>query len=368
MKDVYVVGAALHPVGRHYSKNIDDMAAAVLDKAIADAKADIEALYVASSTTELANKQQLLGVYILEALGLDGIPVYRVENGDGSGGSAVAAAYHALRAEEYNCVAVVGVDKPNDVLSNQQQDIYATTLDTYFERYFGFTPLSQAALMAKMYLKKYEYRYEDLAQWAVLMHNRGAANPYAYFRKPIKLEDAVNSEYVSEPLRLYDVGPLADGAAAAVLCNNRRDGVRILHVATATNPTPFNLRQDYDRLVSLEKAAEQAYTKAKIAPRDVATAEVHDSFSIFGILALEALGLARRGTAPLVVKEGNAPVNYSGGFKARGNILGATGVYQLVEVAWQLQGREFKRVDGSYGLVHSMGGVDKISTIVLMGL
>ena len=369
MKDVYVVGGALHPAGRHYDKNIDDLAAAVLDKAIADAQADIEALFVASSTAELGNKQQLLGVYVLESLGLDKIPVFRIENGDGSGGAAVVAAYHALRAEEYSCVAVVGVDKPNDVLSNQQQDIYATTLDTHFERYFGFTPLSYAALMAKMYLKKYEYKYEDLARWAVLMHAHGAGNPYAYFRRPVKLEDAVNSEVVSEPLRLYDVGPLADGAAAAVLCNNKkRDGPRILSVTTSTNAVGFNARNEYDVLYSLEEAARSALKKAGVTPRDIAAAEVHDSFSIFGALALEGLGIVKRGGALAALREGDLPVNLSGGFKARGNILGATGVYQVVELAWQLMGREFKRVEGNYGVVHSMGGVDRVSTVIVVGL
>ncbi|MCI4446369.1 MAG: thiolase family protein [Pyrobaculum sp.] len=368
MKDVFIAGAALYQAGRHYGKNIDDMAAEVLDKALTDAKADIDALFVASSTTELANKQQLLGAYILESLGLDKIPVYRVENGDGSGGAAVALAYHALRSEEHNCVAVVGVDKPNDVLSNQQQDIYATTLDTYFERYFGFTPLSYAALMAKMYLKKYEYKYEDLARWAVLMHSHGVGNPYAYFRRQVKLEDAVNSELVSEPLRLYDVGPLADGAAAVVLCNDKKEGPRILSIATSTNAMAFSSRPEYDVLYSLNEAARRAFEKAKITPRDIATAEVHDSFSIFGVLAVESLGLVKRGGALAAIKDGDLPVNLSGGFKSRGNILGATGVYQIVEVAWQLTGREFKRVDGNYGVVHSMGGVDKISTVVVVGI
>ncbi|AAL64010.1 thiolase family protein [Pyrobaculum aerophilum] len=368
MKDVYIVGGALYPAGRHYDKNLDDMAAIVLDKALTDAKTDIDAVFVASSTTELANKQQILGAYILESLGIDKVPVFRVENGDGSGSAAIALAYYALRSEEYNCVAVVGVDKPNDVLSNQQQDIYATTLDTYFERYFGFTPLSLAALMAKTYLKKYEYKYEDLARWAVLMHAHGASNPYAYFKRPIKLEDALNSELVSEPLRLYDVGPLADGAAAAVLCNNRREGPKIYSTATATNTTSFNSRGEYDVLYSLQEAARQALNKAGITPRDIATAEVHDSFSIFGVLALEGLGIVKRGGALAALREGDLPVNLSGGFKSRGNMLGATGVYQLVEVAWQLLGKEFKRVDGNYGVIHSMGGVDRISTVVVLGL
>jgi len=368
MKDVFLAGAALYQAGRHYGKNIDDMAAEILDKALSDAKADIDALFIASSTTELANKQQILGAYVLESLGLDKIPVYRVENGDGSGGAATALAYHALRSEEYNCVAVVGVDKPNDVLSNQQQDIYATTLDTYFERYFGITPLSYAALMAKIYLKKYEYKYEDLARWAVLMHSHGVGNPYAYFRRQIKLEDAVNSEIVSEPLRLYDVGPLADGAAAAVLCNGRKDGPRILSVVTSTNTRAFNLRPEYDALYSLNEAAKRAFEKTKITPKDVATAEVHDSFSIFGVLAVESLGVVRKGEALAAIRDGDLPVNLSGGFKSRGNMLGATGVYQLVEVAWQLMGREFKRVDGNYGVVHSMGGVDRVSTVVVVGI
>lgn len=368
MKDVYIVGGALYPAGRHYGKNIDDMAAEVLLKAIEDAKTDIDAVFIASSTTELANRQQILGAYMLESLGLNRIPVYRIENGDGSGGAAIAMAYNSLKAEEYSCVAVVGVDKPNDVLSNQQQDIYATTLDTYFERYFGITPLSYAAILTKIYLKKYEYKYEDLAQWPILMHKHGAGNRFAYFRREVKLDDVLNSEMVSEPLRLYDVGPLADGAAAAVMCNNKKDGPRLLSTASATYAKPFSQREEYDSLVSARYASEQAYAKAKITPRDIAAAEVHDSFSIFGVLAMESLGLAKKGGALMALKEGDMAVNYSGGLKSRGNILGATGVYQLVEITWQLMGREFKRVDGNYGLVHSMGGVDKISTVIVVGI
>jgi acetyl-CoA acetyltransferase len=365
---VYVVGAALRPAGRHYGENIDDMAAEVLGKALADAGVDIEALFVASSTTELVNRQQILGAYILESLGIDKIPAFRVECGDGSGGAAVTAAYYALASGEYGCVAVVGVDKPNDVLSNQQVDVYAAVMDTYFERYFGFTPLSHAALMAKMYLKRHGYKYEDLAAWAVLMHERGAENPYAYFRRRVKLEDVLSSEYTSEPLRLYDVAPLVDGAAAAVLCRDRRDGPRIMSVAVATNAVPFNMRSEYDTLYSLREAAARAYKAAGISPRDVAAAEVHDSFSIFGVLAVEGLGLAERGGALAALKRGGLRVNMSGGLKARGNALGATGVYQLVEVAWQLVGREFKRADGRYGVVHSMGGVDRTSAVIVVGL
>ena len=368
MKDVYIVGGAMYPAGRHYGKNIDDLAAEVLNKALSDANVDIDALFIASSTTELANKQQLLGVYILDSLGLDKIPVYRVENGDGSGGAAVVLAYQAVKSEEYNCVAVVGVDKPNDVLSNQQQDIYSTTLDTYFERFFGFTPLSQAALMAKAYLKKYEYKYEDLARWAVLMHSHGVANPYAYFRRQIKLEDALNSELVSEPLRLYDIGPLADGAAAIIICGGRKDGPKVYAASSSTSSIQFNMRSGYDMLYSVREAVQKAYSKAGIEPKDIAVAEVHDSFSILGVLALEALGLARRGEALAVLKNGDLAINISGGFKSRGNILGATGVYQVVEVAWALVGREFKKVDGNYGVVQSMGGVDKFSSIIVIGL
>lgn len=369
MVDVYLVGAALHPAGRHYDKDMDELAAQVLDRALSSAGVDVDVLFVASATAELAERQQILGAYILGKLGLDGVPVYRVENGDGSGGAAVATAYMALRSGMHRCAAVVGVDKPNDVLTNQQQDIYSTTLDTHFERYFGFTPLAQSALMARLYLKKYEYRYEDLAMWAVQMHSNGASNNYAYLRRQIRLEDVVNSEVVSDPLRLYDVGPLADGAAAAVLCAGRKEGPRIAAVASSTNAVPFNARADYDLLYSARRAAEAAYSAAGITPGDVAVAEVHDSFSILGVLAVEALGLAARGGGLAALKDGQLRVNASGGFKSRGNLLGASGVYQLVEVAWQLMGvKPFGKADGNYGVVHSMGGVDRVSTIVVMSL
>ncbi|MEZ0248756.1 MAG: thiolase family protein [Thermoproteus sp.] len=370
MQDVWINGTSMMQTGRHYGLNADEMAARVLEEALKDAGyPEIEALFVASATAEQADKQQLLGAYIASRLGLDKIATYRIENADGSGGAALMAAAMAVKSGMYNCVAVVGVDKPNDVLSNQQQDIYSTATDTVYERYFGATPAAQAAIMAKIYLNKYEYKYEDLAQWPVLMHKYGYSNTYAYMRKQAKLEDVLDSELVSDPLRLYDVGPMADGAAAAVLCN-KKGLAKILGMWTATSAVPFNSRQDYDVLYSAREAAERAYGMAGVTPRDIATAEVHDSYSILGVLATEALGLAPRGQLLASLKAGaNINVNLSGGLKSRGNVMGATGVYQTVEVVWQLLGKPpFKRVDGSIGVVHSMGGVDKSSTVVVLGL
>ncbi|MFB6490998.1 MAG: thiolase family protein [Thermoproteus sp. AZ2] len=370
MIDVWINGAAMMQTGRHYSLNIDEMGAKVLEEALKDAGyPDLDAIFVASATAEQADKQQMLGAYIAARLGLDKVATFRVENADGSGGSALVLAASAVRSGLYNCVAVVGVDKPNDVLSNQQQDIYSTATDSVYERFFGVTPAAQAAIMAKLYLKKYEYKYEDLALWPVLMHKNGASNPYAYMRKQAKVEDVLDSELVSDPLRLYDVGPMADGAAAAVLCN-RKGAVRILGMGSATSSTPFNARQDYDVLYSAKEAAERAYKMAGITARDVAAAEVHDSYSIFGVLAAEALGLAQRGQLLALLKSGaDLNVNLSGGLKSRGNVMGATGVYQAVEVAWQLLGKSpFKKADGNIGVIHSMGGADKISTVVVLGL
>ncbi len=370
MTDVWINGTAMMQTGRHYNLNMDEMAARVLDEALKDAGyPELDALFVASATAEQADRQQMLGTYIAARLGLDKVATYRVENADGSGGSALMAAAMAVRSGVYGCVAVVGVDKPNDVLSNQQQDIYSTATDSVYERYFGVTPAAQAALMAKMYLSKYEYKYEDLALWPVLMHKYGASNPYAYIRKQAKIEDVLDSELVSDPLRLYDVGPMADGAAAAILCG-RKGVAKVLGMWSSANAVPFNARQDYDVLYSAREAAERAYRMAGITPRDVATAEVHDSYSILGVLAAEALGLAPRGGLLASLRGGSeVRANLSGGLKSRGNVMGATGVYQAVEVVWQLVGRgPFKRVDGSIGVIHSMGGVDATSTVVVLGL
>lgn len=370
MTDVWIHGTAIAQAGRHYGVNIDEMAAKVLEDALKEAGyPQVEALFVASATAEQADKQQLLGAYIASRLGLDKIATYRIENADGSGGSALVVATAAVKAGLYNCVAVVGVDKPNDVLSNQQQDIYATAADSAYERFFGVTPAAQAAIMAKLYLKKYEYKYEDLALWPILMHKNGAGNPYAYMRKQAKLEDVLESELVSDPLRLYDVGPMADGAAAVVLCGGR-GLVKIMGVGASSSAAPFNARPDYDVLYSAKEAAEQAYKMAGVTPRDVAVAEVHDSYSILGVLAAEAMGLAPRGQLLASLRAGaNLNVNLSGGLKSRGNLMGATGVYQAVEVVWQLLGRQpFKRAEGNIGALHSMGGVDKTSTVIVLGL
>lgn len=370
---VGIAGVGAVVPGRHYDRTPSSLLAQALLSAIDASGVSPDVVYVASMTVEQVSKQLLFGSYAMAELGLKDILAIRVEAGDGSGGLALYNAFLAVKSGAYDCIGVVGVDKPHDIVSTELNTLLSALLHSDYEAYFGAIPTSLAALMADQYLRKFGYEYEDLAEWVVNMHSKGSANPNAYMRKRATVKDVVESEVVASPLRLYDVAPVADGAAAVILCNTDkvRTDVEVASVYSAPNNTLFAWRDDLTTLYSTRRASEVVYKMAGIKPSDVGVAEVHDSYSIFGVLAVESLGLCGLGKALALVKEGyfdsKVLINMSGGLKARGNTLGASGLYQLVEIYNQLTGKSpYKIEPRDVGIVHNMGGVDMVSTVAVL--
>ena len=360
----YIVGTAMVPVSRYYDKGIVELGSEALDAAISEAKTDVDVLIVASATTELVFNQQSLGSYILRYLGLRGYSI-RVEAGDGSGGAAIATAVDLLR--RHRCVAVLGVDKPVDVTTSNQILLQSAPLSSEYEQFFGIAPHAIAAIMAKAYMARHEVKYEDIVLWGVEMHERGAKNPYAYLRKRVTVEEALNSDLVSDPLRLYDVAPLGDGAAAVVLCRDRQAGepiAKLIGIYVDGEPSMVHEWEDTTILPATHRLS-----KPLSRHLDKLThVELHDPFSIVGIVVLESLGLARRGLGARSLQMVKQRINESGGLKSRGNVLGATGVYKLVEIVWELTGREPFKGGGEVGAVHDMSGFDRMSSLILVSL
>ncbi|MCG2863309.1 MAG: acetyl-CoA acyltransferase [Vulcanisaeta sp.] len=375
--EVYVVAHSLVPGGRHYEKGLKELFAEaflrVLDQV---GNSQIGAIYVANAFSQVLQDQSALGAFLSDYVGLRRVPAIRIESGDGSSGVAMLEAYNMVKAGIYDCVAVVGVEKMHDVVSIKLNKALATITDYEYEGFFGVTPAAQAAMAMREYMLKYGYDYEDLAIWPIKMHERGSKNPYAYMRKQATLKDILESEVVADPLRLYDTAPAVDGAAAVVLCNKPlRDNavIKIEGVGIGAYGTYLGQRDSLTELVSVRDATNMALKMAHLSINDINLVEVHDTYSILGMLALESMGLVRPGETPRLLSmgaldAGNKPVvNASGGLKAMGFPGGASGMYEVVSMVMELMNE--KPFDSlgkvEYGIVQDMAGFDLISTVMI---
>ena len=332
-------------------------------------------IYIASALMELTSEQLNAGNVLREYIGLKGVPTMRIENGDGSSSLAILAAVNDVKLRG-GCVMVAGVEKPHEVTSTKLNKFVSFSTNSEYEAFFGVTPAAQAAIMAREYMNKYEYSYEDIAVWPLKMHERGAQNPNAYFKKAVKIKDITESELVADPLRLYDVAPYVDGSAAVVLCAepNKRDAViQIAGSGMGVGSAYFASKQTYDALESVGPATKQALKESGMELGDVRVVNVHDTYSIIGLLSLEAMGLSQQGMAPRLMKDGafdgggKVAVNMDGGLKAMGFPIGASGLYQLISSVLQLKGEKpFESLNADTALVHDMVGVDQESIVIAL--
>ncbi|UXD21302.1 acetyl-CoA acyltransferase [Ignicoccus pacificus DSM 13166] len=315
---VYVCGAKVYPVGRHYDKSVVDMALEVsgpLVRECGEPEAIVFATYLSPFQEDFDNHAQLFAEY----LGTDA-EVYTVASGDGSGGAAISLGEKLVKAG-YKRVLVVGSDKTNDFHSKHAVE-QLTTLIAPYERYYGTTYSSVHALAARLYMKRFNLSREELSQWAVVMHSNAIDVPHAQLRFPVKIEKVCSSNVISEPLRLLDAHPFSDGAAAVML-TSESSPVELRTASASSKLTVAN--RDLTFMDSTYKAMK------KLGVDGVDAVEVHDAFSIAGLIALESLGLAERGKAIELLNERPKEINPSGGLKARGHPIGATGVYQVAE-------------------------------------
>ncbi len=378
MTRVYVSGVGLTKVGRHFDKGLIDLAAEAAFKAIDEAGVEPEALVVGNMMSSSLQHQDNLGAYIANSIGLRGIPAFKVEAACGSGGAAVHAAFNMIKSGVYNAVLVVGVEKMTDHPTAVVTEALAQAADAEYELFYGASFTGLNALMMRYYMEKYQVSRREMSYWPVMMHKNAVANPYAQIRREIKLEDVEKSQVVADPIRLLDSSPIGDGAAAVLLVSENivsklaeKPIVEVAGSAMATDTVELSNRESLDAMPAAAQAAKKAYKMAGVEPRDIDVIEIHDAFTINAIVLLEELGFAPRGQAAKQLAEGRfAPgdkptANPSGGLKARGHPVGATGVYQVAEVVMQLRG-DFPgvKVDkAEIGLTSNIGG-DGSSLIV----
>jgi len=236
-------------------------------------------------------------------------------------------------------------------------------------------------MIARRHMYQYGTTREMMAAVAVKNHSNGAKNPLAHMRKVITMEQALSGKPIADPLTVYDCSLVSDGAASVVIASLERASeftnkpVRVLGVSQASDNVALDEKDDITTLRAVKTSAEKAYKMAGISPADIQFAEVHDCFTIAEILATEDLGFVKKGEggpyalAGKTCLQGERPVNTSGGLKAKGHPVGATGVGQICDVAQQIRGEAGERqiARNKLGLAQNLGGSGATSVVTILG-
>ncbi|MGQ9559789.1 MAG: thiolase domain-containing protein [Candidatus Oleimicrobiaceae bacterium] len=381
-REVAIIGVGLSPWGELWDKSLRDLFVEAALNAIADAGVDhIDSLYVGCMSSGLFVGQEHLASLLTDYLGMCPIPAARVESACASGGLAMRCGFLEVASGMSDLVLVGGVEKMTDIGTDQATAALSTAADQEQEVFYGVTFPALYAMMARAHMAQYGTTREQLAQVAVKNHRHGALNPHAQFRHQITIDDVLNSVMVADPLRVLDCSPITDGAAAVVICSletakkvSKKPIVKIAGIGHATDTIALHSREDLTFLRSASLAAERALKMAKKTPAEVHLIELHDCFTIAELIVLESMGFVPRGEAAAATTSGvtslggKLPVNPSGGLKAKGHPVGATGVAQIVEVVQQLRGEAGDRqVEGArVGLTQNMGGTGGSSLVHIL--
>lgn len=375
MRAVSIIGIGCTRFGERWDSSLRDLVVETGIAAIEDAGVTgetIDALYVGNMSGGRFVEQEHIGALIADYAGLSRlhIPSTRVEAACASGGLALREAFLAVASGYADIVIAAGVEKMTDVSSGVAADALAAAADREWECFFGATFPALYAMIARLHMRRYGTTREQLAQVAVKNHHHGHMNPIAQYHTEIKIEDVVSSPLVADPLRVLDCSPITDGAAAVVLAPSDIASrycdtpIRILASAQASDSLALHDRRDITTLDATVYAAKKAFAQARLTPEDIDVAEVHDCFTIGEILAIEDLGFFPKGEGGAATEEGrtsiggDVAVNTSGGLKACGHPVGATGIKQAYEIVLQLRGEAGKRQveDAEVGLTHNVGG------------
>ncbi len=370
MEKVCVIGAGSTKYGK-LEDSISDLTIQASADAIQSAgiiPKEIKAGYI-SNVFGVADKQVHLGPVVMTNLGIPERPSLSIESACGSGSVSFREAYANVAAGFYDVVLVTGVEKITQTGTEWTTTYFSYCSDFFYEGQSGASFPGLFASMARAYLTEFKATEEDFAMVAVKNHENGLLNPKAHLRKKITVDDVMNSAVVASPLKLYDCCPFSDGASSVVICSEKfakdhtKDYIQVIGSGRGGSPAALQGRQHLTTIPSTKIAAEAAYKMAGITPKDVDFAEVHDCFTIAEVVDTEDLGFFEKGKGVDAVREGQTkrngeiPINPSGGLKSKGHPIGATGVGQIVEVFDQLTGKAGERTvnDAKIGLTQNFG-------------
>jgi acetyl-CoA C-acetyltransferase len=379
------------PFGRRDEDSLMDMLAYASLKALDDAALgdkSVSAVYVGNMGAGIIQHQTSIASSLVDRLSLLPAAADVVENGPASGGSAVKNGLLAVASGYYDFVLVVGGEKMREVTGWRATDFVATMTHPQAEYPYGITLPGMGGMFTRLYMEKYGVTREHLLAVSLKNQEMGALNPYAHVEMTLDREgifdsaDAiVNNPTAADPLHLYDLCPVSDGAAALVLCplemarKLTKSPVHIAGFGQATDTHALQEREDPTDLKAVTLAARQAFEMAKLKPGDIDVAELHDAFTILEIAESEHVGFFKKGEGGKAAAAGKTrfggqiPINVSGGLKARGHPVGATGVAQIVDIVFQLRhelpkNRQVK--NARHGLTVNFGGFgNNVTSFVL---
>ena len=395
MSNVYIAGIAMTVFGRHTERSLDDLAREALDGALKDAGCQAGdpgiAFYAGMTNGPLQGQIAIPGQVVFSKIGIEGIPVFNVENACASGSSAVNLAVQSLRAGSTDVALALGAEKMNipDKLKafsifeagwdvSRADENYQTLVkmgegvdvppgsesDKPFSRFMAIY-----AAMCRYHMKTYGTTRRQIAAVSAKNHTHSVHNPHSQFRKPFTIEEILAAPPITYPITLPMCAPLSDGAAAAILCTEAglqrigADRSRCIRIAASVVRSFTHRRLDQPERSIGRLAADQAYAQAGLGPEDMDVAEVHDASAMGEIIQSENLRLAPLGEGGPCAERGDftlggrIPINPSGGLESKGHPLGATGIGQLYELVTQLRGEAGARqVHGARHAIQENGG------------
>jgi len=391
MRDVAIIGVGMIPFGRRDEDSLLDMLAYASLKALDDAgwgDKSVDAVYVGNMGAGILQHQTSIASSLVDRLSLLPAAADVVENGPASGGSAVKNGLLAVASGYYDIVLVVGGEKMREVTGWRATDFVATMTHPQVEYPYGITLPGMAGMFTQLYMEKHNVTREHLLAVTLKNQEMGALNPYAHVEMAldrIGIFDSphavVNNPVAADPLHLYDLCPVSDGAAAVILCplekarKLSKSPILIAGFGQATDTHTLQEREDPTDLKAVTMAAQQAFEMAKLKPADIDVAELHDAFTILEIAESEHVGFFKKGEGGKAAAAGKTsfggqiPINVSGGLKARGHPVGATGVAQVVDIVFQLRhelpkNRQVK--NARHGLTVNFGGFgNNVTSFVL---
>ncbi|VVB66288.1 3-ketoacyl-CoA thiolase [Candidatus Gugararchaeum adminiculabundum] len=373
MRRVAIIGVGMSKFGEVWERGFRELVAEAGLRAIEDAKVqgeEIDALFGGTMAAGRLIGQEHIAALIADYMGINPTAATRVEDACASGGVALRTGMMAVASGLHDMVVVGGVEKMTDVAVGDATSALGGAGDQEWELFMGATFPSLYAFIAQRHMKDYGTTEEQMAAVAVKNHANASKNKYAQYQNEITIEQVMKSKVIASPLKLFDCSPITDGAAAVVLCPLDKakkytdTPIEIIGTGQASDTIALHSRESFTTLKATKIAAKKAYDMAKVGPKDIKVAEVHDCFTIAELLAIEDLGFFKKGEGGKATANGETAlnskisINTSGGLKGCGHPVGATGVKQAVEIAWQLRGDAGARqVSGAeYGLTQNVGG------------
>ena len=372
MRKVAVLGIGQTKIDEHWDKSLREIGGEAAFAAMQDAGlGKVDALFVGNMLSPLVSAQNQLGTFFADWIGLWHQESVKVEAACASGAAAFRAGLMAVASGEIDSALVVGVEKMTDKAGHDVTAALATAADADYEVEQGVSFVGINALVMRRYMHEFGWKHADFAPFSINAHANAMHNPFARLHQKINVDQFERSSMVATPINLMDASPIGDGAAAVIIVPAEKVAslkgkprVTVAGSASSTDTIAVHSRRDPLFLSAAYESSKRAYEMANIEAKDIDVFELHDAFSIMSALSLEACGFAERGQGVRlgldneISPQGRLPICTRGGLKARGHPVGATGMYQIVEVVQQLRGEcNGTQVEGAkIGMAQNIGG------------